>query len=242
MDNIIERKIILNGLETNYTVNTNGEIFSLNYNKTKEKRQLKQSPDKDGYMKVTLHVNNVRYTVSVARIVALTFIPNDDTIHKTQVNHKDGTKKYDNCISNLEWVTPQENIIHAYQNGLAKISHGEKCSNNKYDENTIHNICKEFVKNELTTKKIAEKLKVPWSLVQSILYFKTWKHISSQYDFSHYNKTNRVNKEQVEQICQCFEKGESINHISITMNIPFHIVKSIYYRQTWRTVSINYNF
>ena len=54
--------------------------------------------------------------VPVHRIVATTFIPNTDP-KKIFVNHKDGDKQNNN-VSNLEWVTPSENSIHAYQTGL----------------------------------------------------------------------------------------------------------------------------
>ena len=43
---------------------------------------------------------------------------------KTQINHIDGNKEnFD--LSNLEWVTPQENIIHARKTGL-HTSDGDK--------------------------------------------------------------------------------------------------------------------
>lgn len=52
----------------------------------------------------------------VHRLVATTFIPNSDP-KKIYINHKDGDKQ-NNHVSNLEWVTPQENAIHAYETGL----------------------------------------------------------------------------------------------------------------------------
>lgn len=53
----------------------------------------------------------------VHRLVATQYVPNGG--EGTQVNHIDGDKG-NNAATNLEWVTPRENIAHARQAGLIK--------------------------------------------------------------------------------------------------------------------------
>lgn len=78
---------------------------------------LKQTPNKKGYLRVYLSVKSKKYTKTVHRIVAETFIENPN--NKETVNHKD-CDKTNNTIENLEWMTNKENMQHAFKNGMFK--------------------------------------------------------------------------------------------------------------------------
>lgn len=91
-----------------YYVTDTGDVYSRNYNHTGRIKKLKQIKSRNGYLHVTLNGKQLL----VHRLVAETFIPNNDK--KLQVNHKNGIKT-DNRIENLEWVSASENIIHAYK-------------------------------------------------------------------------------------------------------------------------------
>lgn len=68
-----------------------------------------------GYRSVKLTFNNSKQKrFYVHRLVAEHFINNPDPKNKTFVNHKDGNK-LNNCIENLEWVSPRENNLHYYR-------------------------------------------------------------------------------------------------------------------------------
>ncbi len=70
-----------------------------------------------GYYRVSLWKDGVLHQKQIHRLVAEAFIPNPK--NKPQVNHINGIKT-DNHIANLEWVTPKENSIHAFENNLSK--------------------------------------------------------------------------------------------------------------------------
>ena len=48
-------------------------------------------------------------------LLAKSFLPNPD--NKQNINHINGDKT-DNRLENLEWVTPKENVRHAWGTGL----------------------------------------------------------------------------------------------------------------------------
>lgn len=98
----------------NYSVSTEGEI------RNDARKELK-SPTKNhsGYLVVDLYSNGERYKKRVSRLVGEAFVENPK--NKTQINHIDGNKD-NNRASNLEWVTPEENMRHAFDTGLCKPS------------------------------------------------------------------------------------------------------------------------
>jgi hypothetical protein len=76
---------------------------------------IKHQKDKCGYLRARLSISNKKISVKLHRVVALTFIENP--MNLAQVNHKDGDKT-NNKVDNLEWISNQDNQIHAIQTGL----------------------------------------------------------------------------------------------------------------------------
>lgn len=75
-------------------------------------RILKPIPNGNGYYSVYLRKDNASHRVYIHRLIAKTFISNDDP--SLQVNHIDGNRA-NNQLSNLEWVTQSENHFHRYR-------------------------------------------------------------------------------------------------------------------------------
>ena len=109
MSNNKSSMVSIKGYEGLYSVTTDGDIIS-------ERTGKKLKPYiKDGYCRVSLRNNGKQKSFSVHRLVAAAFIPNPED--KETVNHIDCCKT-NNCVENLEWATPQENITHAVEHGL----------------------------------------------------------------------------------------------------------------------------
>lgn len=96
-----------------YFVSENGQVFS----------QMRTSPSilmphlsRKGYLTVCIKVSKGRYgTAFVHGLVAHAFLGEKPA--GMQVNHKDANK-LNNHFTNLEYVTPKENINHAIKNGI----------------------------------------------------------------------------------------------------------------------------
>ena len=98
------------GQDTNYEISDYGQVRN-----KKTKKILKLQTSKDNYKTVVLSINKKPKNMRVHRLVAMTYIENP--LNKPVVNHKDGNRQ-NNTVSNLEWVTSQENTIHAVNTGL----------------------------------------------------------------------------------------------------------------------------
>ena len=107
----------------NYTISDNGVVVNT-------KTQLEKKPTSNfagrGYLYVDLYNNGKKSRKYIHRLVAETFIPNIE--NKPYINHKDGNPRNNN-YTNLEWVTPLENVTHAAN--ILKVMTGYINANNK---------------------------------------------------------------------------------------------------------------
>lgn len=148
----------------NYLISTLGNV------KTVNGKPKKIVYDNKGYGRVELWKNNKGKKFRVHRLVAETFIPNP--LGKEQVNHIDGNKK-NNCVSNLEWVTPKENIKHAIENNLSSIKYGSKNLSSKLKEEDVKYIRENAGINK-SVRELSEIYKVSTTTIYNIINYKKW--------------------------------------------------------------------
>jgi len=119
--------------EGHYQISSFGRVKSMsrlrhtrdgNYAPLHEKI-LKEKTNKHGYKVLHLRWDDKECWPSVHRLVASAFISN--TEDKPTVNHKD-CNKTNNNVSNLEWSTYSEQMVHAVHNELVEVRGNPKYS------------------------------------------------------------------------------------------------------------------
>jgi hypothetical protein len=93
-----------------YQISNNGDIKNI-----KRKSLLKNYKHKSGYHTVSLSKDGFSKSFFLHRVVASSFIVNP--VNKIIVNHIDRNKSNNN-VTNLEWVTVHENILHSRETGI----------------------------------------------------------------------------------------------------------------------------
>ena len=128
-----------------------------------ERKEKPQRFDKYGYKRVSLSKKGIVKTISVHRLVAITFIEGDSRL---TVNHKDGNK-LNNHYSNLEFISNNENLKHAHRIGLIKPPKNKVGTENKKAKLTEIQVIN-IRKSMLSSRELSKIYNVHHSVIQGI--------------------------------------------------------------------------
>lgn len=147
----------------NYSITLSGRVIN---NITGKCKKPSDNHMGKGYLYVDLYKNGKRTKFYVHRLVAEAYIPNPE--NKPYINHKDGNPK-NNCVDNLEWCTPLENVEHA-----SKIL-GVMCAYKNYTEKSkraviqIDRFTKKVVAKYESIREASNKTGIPTSNIVCVL-------------------------------------------------------------------------
>jgi hypothetical protein len=160
------------GWEDLYHVSSLGRVKRVKGNKLS--LFLKPAKVKKGYLQVALSRNSKKKYIRVHKMVAMAFIGPMPDGH--EINHKDLNKE-NCCYSNLEYLTHQQNIDHAKDNGALKAMIGEKNGSSKLKNNDIVEIRRSYNSGKISYKELANKFKISKSSIAYIIKGERWKSI-----------------------------------------------------------------
>lgn len=195
------KQIFVNNFGTSYYITEDGRCFNTNTGK-----YLKgQYNCKNGYLSFNITLNDgSKKRIYAHRAVAEAYLPAPNE-HQTQINHIDGNKK-NNCVDNLEWVTPKENTLHSIELELKKQKHVFCFNKNK-----------ELVAEYKSISEAARAVDISMSIIQQELH-KEVKTLSGNFYWSYEKEIKEVknykNLGKAKEVYQYDLKGKFINSYS----------------------------
>lgn len=101
-----------------YKISKSGVVIGSRY-----KRPIKSYVNNCGYVVVNLTKDgsNAKTTVTLSRLLALTWIPNPDNL--SDVDHIDNDR-LNNSLSNLAWVSHRDNLVKDHRRQLMRRANG----------------------------------------------------------------------------------------------------------------------
>ena len=236
-----------------YCVNKAGEIYSLKVNRKLTPRNHL------GYQSYILKNDfGELKNYKAHRLLALTLIKNDNPKNRTQVNHIDGNK-WNNDISNLEWVTPSENGQHANDTGLrpqpflselskvpteGEVVHAwEDYGTTDFSEDDVHYICSKLQDGY----RVCDVSRMTGFNRRMIQFIKDnqkqkWEYIVTQYNFDKLRKKEKTSPEMVHKICEMLHEGKRACDVYNELGLDRKVVENIKNRKFYKHISENYVF
>jgi hypothetical protein len=144
----------------NYQISNLGNVRNI-----KTLKHLAPNPNGGGYLRVRIKNTEGKLTdLSINRLVAFAFLGNPPQ-NKNIVNHINH-KKTDNKLSNLEWVSAKQNVLHSLD-----------LPRKKFKRNDILTI-REMAEQGISAGMIARKYKKPVTTISNIIKLLSHKNVA----------------------------------------------------------------
>lgn len=141
-------------------------------------RVLKPGINNSGYEQLGLYNDTGRNDKTIHRLVLETFKPHVN-MNDLEANHMDGNK-LNNHLTNLEWVTRRDNVLHAYDVGLMD-KKGERSTTAKLSSANVLEILQRLDTGEMQ-KDIALDFSVSKGCISNINIGATWREVREEYE------------------------------------------------------------
>lgn len=184
---IDNNEIFKNIHNSNYMISNYGRVYRKSYKKwckqnnswSNMKGIIKKQTNNNSkkYWRIEIfYLDGSKKWQTIHRLVALYFINNPT--NKNYVNHIDGNKN-NNHVSNLEWVTNQENMDHRYK-VLKKFNnlHGSKNTRSKLNELQALNIANRILAEESYNSILKDYPFISKSTLSEIKSGRSWRHLN----------------------------------------------------------------
>lgn len=134
-------------------------------------KELSPATNWKGYLHINLCREGKMTPGIIHRLVLSAFVGPCPDGH--ECNHISGDKT-DNRIQNLEWVTPSENRLHAYANGLTPAKRGESNGMAKLTWATVEEIRKLYASGAHSYRQLGDRFGVTKSAIHAVISGRTW--------------------------------------------------------------------
>lgn len=188
--------------------------------------------DQLGYRNTTLRLNGNRIRTSAHRLVMEAFVGVCPKGY--QVNHIDHNPS-NNYLTNLEYVTPSENVRHSFKHGRAR----RDCENSPGTilTNDQVKVIKERVSLGDKTKEIAKDYKVTKGIINNIKNGKTWQEIPWPENAGPVTRPRfRLRKSDIPEIKQRLIDGETDVEIAQIFRVSSSVINRIRLNKNWKSV------